>query len=473
MKIMLADVPALQSRPTHRSLRVHVPVLLATMACLNATDDAFAQTPYADGPLLDIVLNMPEGSWARVNTNNFSDVWTPASLRPLYGSSNPTPYKIIAAWSSFAWDSNRGDLILYGGGHANYSGNDVYRWRSRTLKWERAALPSQIKYVGSSAYTAIDGANAAPASAHTYDNAVFLPIADRYLNFGGAIFNSGGAYVRPSENDPTLLRKTGPYLFNPALSHPMKVGGTTGSHVKRVALYPEVVGGNMWENRDLPRHLAGQTLPSSHVNGCTAYSHESPYHDVVYVGARSGGSTALHLYRYQLTDIDAPWLDEVAKVGIYWSSPTGKTTCAHDPVSKIVLRTGSNTSPFFFWNLRTASTSNREQRVSVSGSVATFVNSLNAAGINLNNCGMDYDPIRERFAIWCGAGSVWVVKPPEPLSTSGWQVVRQPTPQGSMPPGTVSTGILGKWKYVEGFDVFVGVENSTLGNVWIYKPVTP
>ena len=44
----------------------------------------------------------------------------------------------------FAWDSNRGDIVLYGGGHANYSGNDVYRWRSSTLLWERAAYPSEI-----------------------------------------------------------------------------------------------------------------------------------------------------------------------------------------------------------------------------------------------------------------------------------------------------------------------------------------
>ncbi|KON82151.2 hypothetical protein PA01_11635 [Azoarcus sp. PA01] len=472
MKIPLSDTPAPLFCTLPRSLRSRVPVLLAALAYIGTPDAAFAQTPYASGPLQDIVLKMPEGSWRRVNANNFSDVWTPASLRPLYGLSNPTPYKIIAAWSSFAWDTNRGDLILYGGGHANYSGNDVYRWRSRTLKWERAALPSQIKYIGSSAYMAIDGTDAAPASAHTYDNAEFLPIFDRYLNFGGAIFNSGGAYVRRSEKDPTVLRKTGPYLFNPALSHPMKVGGTTGSHVKRVAPYPEVVGGNMWENRDLHWYLAGQALPSSHVNGCTAYSYESPDYDVVYVGARSGSSTALHLYRYQFTRLGAPWLDKVAKVGAYWSSPTGKTTCAHDPVANIVLRTGSNTSPFFFWDLRTASASNREKRVSVSGSVATFVNSLNAAGINLNNCGMDYNWAHENFAIWCGAGNIWIVEPPEPLSTTGWKVTRQPVPS-SVPPRTVGTGILGKWKYVEGFDVFVGVENSTLGNVWIYKPITP
>ena len=107
--------------------------VLAAAACCACALPARAQQAYAQGPLLERIKAMRPGSWARVNANSFSDVWTPARLRPLKESSNPTPSKIIAAWSSFAWDSRRGDLILYGGGHANYTGNDVYRWRARTL----------------------------------------------------------------------------------------------------------------------------------------------------------------------------------------------------------------------------------------------------------------------------------------------------------------------------------------------------
>src|SRR6266487_5723034 len=81
------------------------------------------------GPLLPLILQMPQHGWLKVNTNLYSDVWTPADLEPLNNGATNTPSKIILAWSGFGWDSNRGDLILYGGGHANYSGNDVYRWR--------------------------------------------------------------------------------------------------------------------------------------------------------------------------------------------------------------------------------------------------------------------------------------------------------------------------------------------------------
>jgi len=75
--------------------------------------------PYvASGQLLPLILQMPANSWLLVNNNIFSDVWTPPSLEPLNRGAPSPPSKIIQPWSSFAWDSNRGDLIIYGGGHA-------------------------------------------------------------------------------------------------------------------------------------------------------------------------------------------------------------------------------------------------------------------------------------------------------------------------------------------------------------------
>jgi len=223
---------------------------------------------------------MPAGSWAHVNNTLLSSVWTPADLRPMVGSSNPPPSKVLQPWSSVAYDTRRGDILAYGGGHANYAGNDTYRWRSSTLSWERMSLPSQVQYgISNPAITmAIDGADAAPPSAHTYDNNVFLPLANRMLVWGGAAYNTGSGFQRPDEVTAGVYRLTGPYFFDPAKADPDKVGGTTGSHVKRVALYPQIKGGRMWENRDLPRYLGGKPLPLF-LNGCTASAIENG-HDV-------------------------------------------------------------------------------------------------------------------------------------------------------------------------------------------------
>ena len=437
-------------------------------------DAALASSVYAEGPLLNIVRAMPEGSWQKVNANSFSAAWPPAALRPGYKSGISSPEKIVRAWSSFAWDSARGDLIMYGGGHANSNSNDVYRWRSRTLQWERASLSSEMEVVSPAHFLAVDGVYAAPQSAHTYDNAVYLPINDRYMNFGGATADSGGQYVMRSETDPSVLRYTGPYLFDPAKANPDRVGGTTGSHVQRVAPYPEIQGGNMWQNRDIYANAPISSLPKSHVNGCTAYSDETPGADVVYVAARTNASaTALDLYRYQLGALSAPATDQFRRVGRYWSSPSAQTTCAYDPDARIVLRTGTNTSPFFYWNVATAGNTNYEQKVTVEDSVREFVDYLGSIGRQLHLCAMDYDPERANFLVWCGAGDVWRVTPPVPLAPQGWQVSRLSAAAGAVPPNAVGAGILGKWKYVPGFDAFIGmsVDVPADGNLWVYKPL--
>ena len=285
-----------------------------------------------------IVSSMPEGSWQRVNLNNYSAAWTPSDLRPLFGGGVLPPSKIILAWSSFAWDSNRGNLFLYGGGHANYRGNDTYLWRGSTQRWERGSLPSEMVKTPLGAVNAVDGADKAPASAHTYDNTIFLPILDRVLVLGGAADSNGGHYR--TQSTPDALRNTGPYLFNPSRAHPDKVGGSTGSHVKRIAQHPEIVGGNMWSNREAWLNASLNSKPPSEdlTNSCTGYAVEGG-RDIVYL------KTRYRIYRYEITDINNEAADLWSRVGrYYYAGSGGQDTCAYDPVRKVL----SVDSPVFF-----------------------------------------------------------------------------------------------------------------------------
>src|SRR5690606_23352209 len=161
-----------------------------------------------------------------------------------------------------------------------------------------------------------------PASAHTYDNNIFLPIVDRFLTLGGAADSNGGHYLRANA-EGTGSRRTGPYLFDPARAHPNRVGGSTGSHVRRVAPSPDGLGGNMWQNRD--NFLNASPLPSdSFVNGCTGYAEEGGK-DVVYVRVIRNG-----VYKYTIHDLRDPRRDTWEHVGRYWDGPGSKTTCAYD-----------------------------------------------------------------------------------------------------------------------------------------------
>lgn len=434
---------------------------------------ATASNPVAMTDLLSLLRSVPQGGWVQASLNRFSDVWVPDGLRPMdsNGLGTSVPSKIIAAWSGFAWDSNRGDLILYGGGHANYPGNEIYRWRGSTRLWERGSLPSDITRDASGNYVTLDGPDAAPVSAHTYDNNIFLPMVDRFLTFGGAAYNNGAAYRRATSNGQS--RNTGPYLWDPAKADPNKVGGNTGSHVKRVDLHPEIVGGQMWHNRDFALNLAGNTqLPAWHLEGCTGYATENGK-DVVYVGARLGLGTATQLFKYVINDVNNPKTDSWTQLGGYWDAPQGQTVCTFDPVQKLFVKLGNQTTPFTFWDVTaTGGNSNYERRIGYTEPTGEWAARLASGQIDIRYCGLDFDPVRRQYTIWCGASDVWMLTPASVVSTSGWSLQRQAAPVSTSAPSVATgTGILGKWKYIPNLDAFMALQDSTAGNIWLYKPV--
>jgi hypothetical protein len=476
LTVIEQDAPSTPSPPTGLSPAPssNARVVAQAVGLVSTAGTMLGGASRVDAPLpglVGLMNSIPEGGWVKVNLNQFQDVWPPEAQRTIDRNSGGvrSPAGIIAAWSGFAWDSNRGDLILYGGGHAQYGGNEVYRWHGTTRTWERASLPSEISLDAMNNYRAIDGPDNAPVAAHTYDNSIFLPILDRFLTFGGAAYNNGDAYLR--DNGTGGSRYTGPYLWDPSKGDANRVGGTTGSHVQRVAPYPDVVGGQMWQNRDIKLNLATTPyLPSAHVSGCTGYAVEGGK-DVVYVGSRTGGGVANELFRYVINDVNNPAADTWTKIGGYWDGPQTETVCAFDPVQKLFVRLGNKGRPFMFWNVNTArSSGNFEVALSFTETAGELMARLNAGTLDIRNCGFDFDPLRRNYVLWCGGTDVWTLKPPLTGGASGWVLQKLVAPAGNAPSTALGTGILGKWKYISNIDAFMGLQDSTAGNVWLYKP---
>ena len=409
--------------------------------------------------LLEILATMPEGSWARVNLNRFDEVATPPGLRPPIRGHDSHPYKIISAWGGMAWDPHRGDLILFGGGHGDYAGNEVYRWRATTRRWERASLPSAMTEDCLGYWQPVDGPDNAPVSAHTYDNNVFLPIVDRFVTFGGAATLHGGPYVR--EVDCADTRPTGPYLFDPGRADAHKVGGSDGSHVQREGSYPGVEGGYMWENRDIPAVLPDAPFPRRFVDGASDVSEEND-RDVVYISGFSGG-TATALYRYTIHDLEDPGQDTWEQVGRYWNALSGEGAGAYVPTLHAFVRIAGR--DIGYWDLHAAGPQNSSVLITLDDPSDSYTLS--------SDHGLAYDPVRERLLIWSGEASVWALLPPAELGPGGWRIEPQPAGGDVVPGGGTGTGVLGKWLYAPGLDAFLGIQavEAREGAVWLYKPV--
>ncbi len=161
------------------------------------------QQQWPHSAVLDLIAAAPANSWVRLEANTFPSIWPETYLRPRYQGIPGYNYdRVLDAWASFAWDSTRHLAVIWGGGHANHTGNELYIWDAKTRLWSLAYYGTETV---STAYnegtatwtngTTMDGAFNSPMSSHTYDNQTYCEGLDRFLTWGGAAQHLGGPFL--------------------------------------------------------------------------------------------------------------------------------------------------------------------------------------------------------------------------------------------------------------------------------------
>lgn len=423
---------------------------------------------------LDLIAAAPENTWVQLNANTYQSIWAPAGLRTANLPSN-----MFRAWSSFAWDKKRHGFWIWGGGHANYSGNEVYFWSAVTREWSLAFHTSDvkkyhIKYTEGHAnyqkvYAAADGIYA-PLSAHIYDNNIYLPILDRMLTFGGAGQGLGWPLSVFDENE-NLLRYMGCYTLQLDLAGQGMLGGLPGLNYRGTGYETSYLpGARAWEPRDWlldnASYIAMNIADNDHVNCGTVYKEENG-HDVVYWTRKQVTSRAL--VRTEFVDHD--YRNDIhTKLNNYNDAGGGQGVIALDPERMFVLE------------LLKVSQVNYAQAYDITAQQAYRITAFEGSEEDLADfyadlggadTGLDFDPIRKHFVAWDKGPRVWRIDAPTPLATTGWTVTRlnavtSPAPIDAMIDG--QTGTLGKWEYAPDMDCFVGAIEPVNGNVWAFKP---
>ncbi len=140
-------------------------------------------TGLTDRAVAGPVEDLQPGHWYEVPNSQLRDV------APAGWSAN-----VIDPWGGGAYDTKRDRLIVWGGGHRDYAGNEIYAFNMNTLKWERLTDPSTD--VGG---TEVGGLypDGLPRSRHTYDYIEYAPNVDKFLVFG-----AGGTYPSSQVSDP-------------------------------------------------------------------------------------------------------------------------------------------------------------------------------------------------------------------------------------------------------------------------------
>ena len=88
----------------------------------------------------DIFSSLQPGQWYEVPNSKMAEVVPVTGIDNIRNNSGPEG--IMSLWSGGTYDTKRDRLIVWGGGHMGYGGNEVYVFDINTLQWTRLNDPS-------------------------------------------------------------------------------------------------------------------------------------------------------------------------------------------------------------------------------------------------------------------------------------------------------------------------------------------
>jgi hypothetical protein len=143
------------------------------------------------------VKQIAPGTWAEVSLNTLADVNPARDPEVNPNHPGPPPWRdnqgaVLGAWNGGAFASGYGKsgaLILVGGGHTDYYGNEVYAFDLDSRNWQRLTNPYR-----SPSFPVTDGIwpDGTPSVSHTYDQVDYHPATNSFVMMKTQHHNTGG-----------------------------------------------------------------------------------------------------------------------------------------------------------------------------------------------------------------------------------------------------------------------------------------
>lgn len=382
----------------------------AGTACVGCAPCVDGETPTAFEQTL---LDLPPHTWFEAPSSHMREVCVPDSVgvRGTVGCEG-----IISAWNSGAYDPIRRRMIIWGGGHDDYWGNELYGFDMRTGAWSRLSEPSVVSdgHTNSTFFNRDPLPDGEPVSRHTYDGL-------EYIAHLGKLWAHGGSRARDGRTTPLTW---------------------------------------MWDEDDgWTQHRVG---PGGFMLG-SAYD---PATRQVIVHT----TESMHIY-----DIDGDQWRAVPGWGFppLWPRYTGNDkTSVVDPRRGLFWSVGSRM--VLVWNIaeghavtddwvtRGGGEYSNAERLGTNHPEQVF-ESGGGDIYNVSAPGFDYDSAADAMVAWPNQGAPYVLN----LETREWTLGNA---EGA-PVSRNSGGTFGRWRYVAAYNVFVLV-NSVDENVYFYKHTT-
>jgi len=197
---------------------------------------------------LAAVANLLPGQWYEVPNSRLDDL-DPCPARNCVYSAVGGLHASMGSWSGAAFDAVNGRLLVHGGGHNDYAGNEVYAFDIQLMRWERLRNPSTDLVANVPWWP--DGT---PNASHTYDLLEYVPSINALCVFGnGSMWSIGygalstacldmGNYTWLQKAPPLQGSIGGKTAYDPVTQSVWRQGAGGGSFLHRYD-----AGKNAWQ----------------------------------------------------------------------------------------------------------------------------------------------------------------------------------------------------------------------------------
>ena len=132
------------------------------------------------------LVNLPADSWYTAQGTSFLGS---GACIPVPGGSEGCG-AVINDWSGGVYDPVHDKMLIWGGGHNGYWGNEVYSFDPASFTWKRETTPSAVTAASLDQDPLPDGN---PDARHTYDQIAYITHANRLWSRGGSRANDGSS----------------------------------------------------------------------------------------------------------------------------------------------------------------------------------------------------------------------------------------------------------------------------------------
>jgi hypothetical protein len=174
-----------------RKLRKSVAQLIVAACAALGASVTFGQTALTTAP--SWVTDIAPGMWAAVGQNRLRDIdpEDDSAANPNYPSAAPWHGStgqpaVIQSWNGAIFASgfgNSGSLVLYGGGHGNYYGSELYAFDMATRSWKRLSNPYKGPF--NWPYSRAEYPDGSAIPPHTYDFVEYHPRTNSFVLLKG------------------------------------------------------------------------------------------------------------------------------------------------------------------------------------------------------------------------------------------------------------------------------------------------